>query len=637
MKQSMNLICFCYCCYLLTSTLSGTFAQRSGCSSLEWRCKNGRCIPSDEKCDGVVNCGDQSDESVEFCLETYCPDYAFKCAYGACVSGKAKCNGVKDCIDNSDESEVLCGTKSGGLSGNCSNENFFQCDSGDCISSDELCDGRKNCPDASDETLKICATVDCPSFSFKCGYGACVSGSAKCNGIKECHDGSDEAKEICEDRIDINPRLPLPSDTTTSTTTRAPSVRDRNSCEVTVGPNMIISPDYDPSLSLQNGDFANDLSSITYKCKTGYTLFGADSNLCWRGSWTYAPPECSKTCQNGAIQGITFDVHCSFNRTTVPCNGPIRSGTIATVTCAIGYKKPDRTVFDTLVCGTHGEWDYHPHSCVPICGQEVVEVKPFASNADPVDITKVPWHAAIYQRGNDGIKHICGGTIISAKLVISAAHCFWSKRVDPTKYLVMVGKIYRDYYAREKLETQEFNISEIHIPIGYLGENAFYHNDIAVLVLNKFIRYQSHIKPACLEWQNYAQKDLRPETSGKIAGWGRVSANGTFSDDLRAITLPVIDRTECIKKVSTKYESFINGEKFCVGSPDGDGAPCQGDSGGGFLVPKDIQGIPTYFLWGLVSTSLSKENCGTEYYVAFTNIQYHELMIREFEARFRPK
>lgn len=127
----------------------------------------------------------------------------------------------------------------------------------------------------------------------------------------------------------------------------------------------------------------------------------------------------TETCQNGAIQGITFDVHCSFNRTTVPCNGPIRSGTIATVTCAIGYKKPDRTVFDTLVCGTHGEWDYHPHSCVPICGQEVVEVKPFASNADPVDITKVPWHAAIYQRGNDGIKHICGGTIISAKLVIS--------------------------------------------------------------------------------------------------------------------------------------------------------------------------------------------------------------------------
>ncbi|CAD7092299.1 unnamed protein product [Hermetia illucens] len=494
MKQ---LIIFVYSCYFLSSSKTGIFAANSGCKPYEWQCKSGQCISLDEKCDGVANCGDQSDESSEFCLETNCPNYTFKCAYGACVSG-----------------------------------------------------------------------------------------NAKCNGIKECYDGSDEAKDLCDSAININLGMSLHLNETSSKI-RSRRQAKANPCRVTLGSNMIISTKADPLFTFDDGDFVGDLTNIKYSCTSGYSILGRKENICFRGSWVYPQPKCSITCPNSVIQGITFQVICSYNRTTIPCEDAIRPGTIATAACALGYQRPDEmALVDTLSCGANGEWDSIPHSCVPICGQQTTE----AFGSGLVDVSRIPWHVAIYQRRNQSVEFICGGTIIAPKIIITAAHCVSLKRIDPTKYIVLVGKNYREYSAKEKLETQEFNISEIHIPRGYLGDSAFYHNDMAILVLNEFIRYQPHIKPACVEWRSHGAKDPLPNTMGKIAGWGRVSPNGFYSDDLRAITLPVIDRDECIRNTKPVYEPFVAADKFCIGSPEGVGAPCQGDSGSGFLVTKDIEG-----------------------------------------------
>lgn len=36
--------------------------QVSGCSISEFTCRNGRCVSPDAYCDGVNDCGDESDE-----------------------------------------------------------------------------------------------------------------------------------------------------------------------------------------------------------------------------------------------------------------------------------------------------------------------------------------------------------------------------------------------------------------------------------------------------------------------------------------------------------------------------------------------------------------------------------------------
>ena len=72
---------------------------------------------------------------------------------------------------------------------------------------------------------------------------------------------------------------------------------------------------------------------------------------------------------------------------------------------------------------------------------------------------------AIYQ--ND--EQICGGTIVSERVVISAAHCFSSSTnqthsFDVKDFKVIAGKTQRGLLARETHETQSRDIQEVAIP-----------------------------------------------------------------------------------------------------------------------------------------------------------------------------
>lgn len=82
--------------------------QKSGCDSiLSWQCKNGECIGIAERCNGISDCTDGSDETVRECISFQCNESKFRCTYGACVNKTSECNGAQDCADNSGTREMV--------------------------------------------------------------------------------------------------------------------------------------------------------------------------------------------------------------------------------------------------------------------------------------------------------------------------------------------------------------------------------------------------------------------------------------------------------------------------------------------------------------------------------------------------
>ena len=76
----------------------------------------------------------------------------------------------------------------------------------------------------------------------------------------------------------------------------------------------------------------------------------------------------------------------------------------------------------------------------------------------------MPWHVGIYE--ND--TQICGGTIISERLVITAAHCFSQSTdkmhiIDYKTFKVAAGKIIRGLYEKETQKTQIRDVQDVEI------------------------------------------------------------------------------------------------------------------------------------------------------------------------------
>ncbi len=154
------------------------------CDSGSFKCgnANGRCVPSSYRCDGVNDCGDNSDELD--CQNTTCGPNEFACKkIHQCISEEWRCDSEKDCGDGTDELD--CEQKT------CAYFQFTCPTSGHCISHGYRCDGEKDCPHNEDE--EGCPPITCTAAQFKCAnLKECVLETFKCDGIKDCADGSDE-------------------------------------------------------------------------------------------------------------------------------------------------------------------------------------------------------------------------------------------------------------------------------------------------------------------------------------------------------------------------------------------------------------------------------------------------------------
>jgi Low-density lipoprotein receptor domain class A len=93
-----------FCNALKFFSISFVFSYQA-CREDEFQCKDGSCIPADQRCNRRYDCRDGSDEQECTASQPQCRQGEFKCSTGECINERRKCDKHIDCRDGSDEND----------------------------------------------------------------------------------------------------------------------------------------------------------------------------------------------------------------------------------------------------------------------------------------------------------------------------------------------------------------------------------------------------------------------------------------------------------------------------------------------------------------------------------------------------
>ncbi|XP_073828322.1 gastrulation-defective isoform X2 [Musca autumnalis] len=263
-----------------------------------------------------------------------------------------------------------------------------------------------------------------------------------------------------------------------------------------------------------------------------------------------------------------------------------------------------------------------------------------------------PWLAAVYVNNLTSLAYQCGGTLISTRIVVSAAHCFqlFKKRYTANEVLVFLGRHNLKNWNEEG--SLAAPVDDIFIHPDYNQHLSSYDADIAVVVLKNEVRYNTFIRPACM-WTGTTAIEYIEGEPGIVVGWGLGSFNtskqmSTTSTVPKIISTPVVSNEVCFA-ANPKYKSLTSNRTFCAGimyeqmlytkslaskplvfNKQLHQGPCTGDSGAGLMIFRNNRWV----LRGTVSGSLpmfemqtkrtqsrtAVRSCSINQYVVYTDV-----------------
>jgi secreted trypsin-like serine protease len=268
---------------------------------------------------------------------------------------------------------------------------------------------------------------------------------------------------------------------------------------------------------------------------------------------------------------------------------------------------PDVAANDSLLDGKTSPMD---QAMAEIEGKSTDEERGKIVGGVPAVKGAYPFQVMLFTTANGKDGSLCGGSLVTNKWVLTAAHCLTKPAENDAPYPANMVNVFAGGIAFG--EGDRIKAARVIIHPGYSSRGSL-PNDIALIELERPVNPSSGAQPITLA----SGADPAPGTPVKLLGWGKTTEGGATSKVLLELNIGMVDRKVCNQsiveyravksiegfRVAQKHLRFSNDtlktllvqamaaapqvvsdQTICAGEMAGGKDACQGDSGGPLFV-----------------------------------------------------
>ena len=155
------------------------------------------------------------------------------------------------------------------------------------------------------------------------------------------------------------------------------------------------------------------------------------------------------------------------------------------------------------------------------------------------EVNEYPWQVGLVSAS--GKVPWCGGSIISNRHILTAAHCTAVMDSDPTRIRVLLGE-----HDTTDSVADIRTISNITDHPSYTGSNSLDY-DFSILTLSDPVTFSKQMAPVCLP---ASTSSLYTGEVATVTGWGTTSSGGSLSPRLLEVDVTVTSNAQCSNSYS---------------------------------------------------------------------------------------